>query len=110
MNCDINARAFLPMQLTLNRLGRQITKGLFIQQSGIDRIKELIKRKERVVLMPYFRTYTDFFVLIYALFVHKIPIPFTFGNLEDTPRNTVLDNLLKRVGYILTRRDREQSF
>ena len=62
------------------------------------------------MLIPYFRTYTDFFVLLYALYVNDIPIPFTFGNLEDTPRNSLFDALLKRVGYILTRRSREQSF
>ena len=98
------------MIYSMNRLGRQITNGVFIQQSGINRIKDLIRKKERVVLIPYFRTYTDIFVLYYALFVHQIPIPFTFGNLEDTPRNTIFDNLIKRVGYILTRRSREQSF
>jgi len=51
----------------MNKIARTTSKGMFVQQSGINKIKEYIKRNERVVLIPYFRTYTDFFALLYAL-------------------------------------------
>ena len=69
----------------------------------------LLKSGEQVVLLPYFQTYTDFLVLLFALYVHNIPIPFTLGNSEDTPRNKLTDSLLRRVGYIITSRSSEQS-
>ena len=59
--------------------------------------------------MPYFRTYTDFLVLLLAFYVHDVPIPFTIGNREDTPRSKLTDSLLRRVGYIIASRSREQS-
>jgi len=91
----------------MNRIARTTSKGMFVQQSGINKIKEYVKRNERVVLIPYFRTYTDFFALLYALWSHQIPIPFTFGNLEDTPRSKIFDTMSTSIGYIRARRSRE---
>lgn len=107
INTSIRSRALLSSMVFLNKILRTTSKGMFVQQSGINKIKEYIKRNERVVLVPYFRTYTDFFALLYALWSHEIPIPFTFGNLEDTPRSRIFDSLSNRIGYIRARRSRE---
>ena len=109
MDCCIDHKSLRALLYALNRAGRSITDGLFVSQSGIQKIKELIQSGEQVVLLPYFRTYTDVLVLLLALYAHEIPIPFTIGNWEDTPRNKLTDSLLRRVGYILASRSREQS-
>ena len=109
MDCCIDYKSLRALLYILNRAGRTVTDGLFVSQSGIKRIKELIQSGEKVILLPYFRTYTDFLVLLFTLYVHEIPIPFTIGNWEDTPRNKITDTLLRRVGYILASRSREQT-
>jgi len=36
-------------------------------------------------------------------------MPFTVGNLEDTPRVSLINLVLKNIGYIHARRSRDQS-
>ena len=57
--------------------------------------------------MPQYKSFTDLFILFYMLSVYGIEIPFTVGNQEDTPRITVVDAALKRIGYINARRSRD---
>lgn len=62
-----------------------------------------------MVLVPTYRSFLDIFVLLYTLYEHEIPIPFTFGNLDDTPRINIVDPILRNIGYILTKRSHDQS-
>ena len=64
---------------------------------------------ERVVLMPVYRSFADLPVLLYSLFVNKIEIPFTIGNAEDMPHAKIVEYLLNRIGYLATKRLRDQS-
>jgi glycerol-3-phosphate O-acyltransferase len=80
-----------------------------LQQQGFDNIRKLLQQGERVVLMPVFRSFADLPVLLYALFENKIEIPFTIGNNEDLPSAKILEKVLKKIGYVLTKRSRDQS-
>lgn len=60
--------------------------------------------------MPVFRSFADIPVLLYALYVNKIDIPFTLGNSEDLPSSKTILALLAKLGYINTRRSCDQSF
>jgi glycerol-3-phosphate O-acyltransferase len=93
----------------LNRKMRQLSKGVYIQQKGFDEIRRLLNAGERVVLMPVFRSFADLPVLLYSLFINKIEIPFTIGNAEDMPATKFIDDILKKVGYIISTRTRDQS-
>lgn len=93
----------------LNRKMRQLSKGIYLQQRGFDEIKRLLQSGERVVIMPVLRSFADLPVLLYSLFVNKIEIPFTIGNAEDLPAAKFIDRILKKVGYIITARTRDQS-
>jgi len=68
-----------------------------------------MNRNERVVLLPTYKSFSDFLVILYAFASHDIEIPFSVGNFEDTPRVKFIDMLLKGVGYITARRSRDQS-
>ena len=80
-----------------------------MEQSGIKNIKGLMNKNERVVLVPQYKSFADFFVLMYALAHHGIELPFCVGNLEDTPHIPMINMLLKGSGYIKARRSRDQS-
>jgi glycerol-3-phosphate O-acyltransferase len=109
MNATIDKRAIQLSMAYFNRKFRQLSSGIYVQQSGVDTIKKLIAANERVILLPVYKSFADLPILLYTLFVNKIEIPFTIGNLEDTPRVPLFDSLLKRLGYILTKRSRDQS-
>jgi len=61
------------------------------------------------VLMPVYRSFADLPVLLYSLFVNKIEIPFTIGNCEDMPAVKIVESILKKIGYVVTKRTRDQS-
>lgn len=64
---------------------------------------------ERVVLVPCYKSFADLFILLFTLHKHGIELPFSIGNMEDTPKIAILDALLKGIGYIHARRSRDQS-
>jgi glycerol-3-phosphate O-acyltransferase len=84
-----------------------MSRGLYLQQENFDNIRKLLNAGESVVLMPVYRSFADFPVLIYSLLANKIDIPFTIGNCEDLPATKLVEGLLKKVGYILTKRSRD---
>lgn len=93
-----------------NRKFRQGTQGIYLQQKGFDEIRKLLQSGGRVVLLPVFRSFADLPVLLYALYINKIDIPFTIGNQEDLPASKTIGGLLSNLGYIHTKRTRDQSF
>jgi len=109
MNATIDKRALQLTMAYFNVKFRQLSSGIYVQQSGVEAIKKLISANERVVLLPVYKSFADLPILLYTLFMNKIEIPFTIGNLEDTPRVPLFDSLLKRLGYVLTKRSRDQS-
>lgn len=63
--------------------------------------------KERVVLLPTYKSFVDLFILLYTLKSYEMETPFTVGNMEDIPQITVIEKLLKGVGYVKARRSRD---
>jgi len=73
---------------------RDLFDGVFINDSGIGKVKQLLETKVRVVLMPVYKSYLDFFILIYSLIVNQVELPFTIGNQEDIPNIKLLKDLI----------------
>ena len=109
MHAKICWRTLMLTMAYFNRKFRQMCKGIYLQQQGFDNIRKLLQAGERVVLMPVYRSFADLPVLLYALFENKIEIPFTIGNNEDLPSAKILEKVLKNLGYVLTKRTRDQS-
>jgi len=65
--------------------------------------------KERVVLLPTYKSFADLFILLYTLNSYKMETPFTIGNMEDIPHIALIEKLLKGVGYVKASRSRDQS-
>ena len=60
--------------------------------------------------MPIYRSWADFFVLSYVQVLQGLEMPFTVGNLEDTPRIKLFDAWLQQTGYIPARRSLGQGY
>ena len=109
MHCTIDKKFVLPMHWYSNKLFRNLSQGVWVEEPGIKKIKSLMNMNERVVLIPQYKSFADLFIMLYTFKVYGIEIPFTVGNLEDTPRVPLIDRLLKGIGYIHARRSRDQS-
>ena len=96
--------------LPLQKIMRNSLQGLYVSQPGLDQVKSLMEKGDHVILMPTFKSFADQFMLLYTLFCNQIQIPFTFGNCEDIPRIKLVDKILSKIGYILTKRSRDQTF
>jgi len=94
----------------VNKTLRELVEGVFVNDPGISRIKELLDKKAQVVLMPIYKSFLDYPILAYCLLVNQIELPFTIGNSEDIPDVKLVDTLLRRFGYLPAKRSRNQSF
>lgn len=54
--------------------------------------------------MPVYRSVLDIKILLYCLLVNNIELPFTLGSYEDVPSDKLYETLLKKFGYIKTKR------
>lgn len=59
---------------------------------------------KRVVIMPIYKSFADFFIHTYIFHNYNLDIPFTYGHREDTPRTKFFDNWLQKTGYIFSTR------
>lgn len=107
MHAKIDKNALAAAMVFFNRKFRQCSNGIYLQQQGFDTIKKLMNAGERVVLLPIYKSFADWPVLLYSLFVNKIEIPFTVGNAEDIPQATMVKGMLNNIGYLKTKRSRD---
>lgn len=109
LDTTVNKKAWPPLMMYINSTFRNAFEGIFMNDPGFARVKELLDKKEKVILIPIYKSFLDLSVLLYALFVNKIDLPFSFGNIDDVPTVTFMDSVLQNTGYISTRRSRQQS-
>jgi len=66
-------------------------QGLYVDTHGVEAVKQKLREGYKVIFLPLYKTFLDFFVLQYVNLAHNIPSGFTFGNCEDTPRILLID-------------------
>lgn len=91
-----------------NKTMRLGVRGLHVDMKGVELVKSLSGGNNRVVLMPLYKSFGDFFVNQYVNRKFGIESGFTFGNFEDTPRFRGIKNgWLNKSGYIFARRNED---
>jgi hypothetical protein len=68
-----------------NKIMRKVSSGLFVDDKSLMKVKSLINENNKVVLLPIYKSYADFFIHTYIFHHYELGIPFTFGNLNDIP-------------------------
>ena len=91
----------------VNRIFRNAFEGIFVNDPGLDRVKDLLAKKEKVILIPIYRSFLDLSLILYSLYVNNIDFPFSFGNIDDVPTVTFMDSILANSGYISSKRSRQ---
>jgi len=54
----------------VNKTLRELVEGVFVNDPGINRIKEFIDKKAQIILMPVYKSFLDFPILVYSLLVN----------------------------------------
>jgi len=75
----------------MNKTFRNAFEGIFINDPGLDKVKSLLAKNQKVVLVPIYRSFLDLSLIVYTLYVNKIDIPFSFGNIDDIPTVALMD-------------------
>lgn len=109
MKSEINPHGVGALIYMFNKRMRHGMQGLHVDLRGLEVVKSNITKGYKVILMPLYKTFMDYFVLSYVNHTKGIPNSFTFGNFEDTPRIMLFDHILKNSGYILSRRKQGQK-
>ena len=92
-----------------NRWMRKRIQGLYVDTAGLDRVKARIKEGCKVVFLPLYRTFSDFYLMQFVHYKLGVPSGFTFGNIEDIPGTKITYEIHKRTGYISARNSKSQS-
>lgn len=109
LDTTVNKKAWPPLLMYINSTFRNAFEGIFLNDPGFNRVKELLSKKEKVILIPTYKSFLDLSILLYSLFVNEIDFPLSFGNIDDVPTVAFMDSVLANCGYISTRRSRQQS-
>ena len=67
MRSQITSLGMKSIIMYTNKLARNYLSGLNVDEASILRTKQMIAEKNRVVLLPFYKSYADFFVLSYVL-------------------------------------------
>jgi len=84
--------------------------GLHIDFESQDRMKKLGKdRKNRIIMLPLFKTYGDPILMHYINYISELELGFSFGIQEDSPKINFVDQLLRKVGCFLIQRQKQHD-
>lgn len=92
-----------------NKVMRNGFNGIFVEMESLKKVKQMLSNSQRVVLMPLYKSYADFFILTMVHYLQGIQQGFTFGCYEDTPRIKIFDSWLRSAGYVFSKRSEDQS-
>ncbi len=109
MRSYIALKGLRPLFWYFNKNMRSGIQGLFVDMNSVKMVKNLIQSNKKIVIMPLYKSFADFFVQIYVQMTQHLYGGFTFGNMDDTPRIALMDTWLRHCGYILQRRKGSQS-
>ena len=109
MTSSVSLTGMRTLMWYFNKRMRKGIQGLWIDEQSVKMVKGLISENHKVILMPLYKSFADFFIHQFVNYTQHIQTSFTFGNFEDTPRIALMDRWLRSCGYIFSRRKNGQS-
>src|SRR3972149_7523088 len=98
---DYDERWLNIWEKVLSRLWRIIYDGFVVDQSGLEKIRE-ISRKMPFVILPCHRSHADYLIIAYILYRHGVPLPFVAAG--DNMNFLPLGYIFRQSGTLLLRR------
>ena len=109
MHSRVTKAGLRSMVWFFNKTMRVGLQGLYVHEESLRRVKSLADEGKRVVLVPIYKSFADFFIQQFINYKYSVNTPFTFGNGEDTPRIKLFDMWLKSSGYMIATRRSDQN-
>jgi len=98
---DYDERWLNVWEKVLSRLWRIIYDDFVIDQSGVEKIRE-ISRKMPFVILPCHRSHADYLIIAYILYRHGVPLPFVAAG--DNMNFWPLGYIFRQSGAFFLRR------
>lgn len=90
------------MGYTLTKVFKRVFTGIFVNLEGLNTLQQAIQENP-VILMPNHRSYVDFLVISYILFIYDIPIPVIAAGIPLAGMK-IVGEILRRSGAFFIRR------
>ncbi|XP_041832745.1 dihydroxyacetone phosphate acyltransferase [Melanotaenia boesemani] len=90
------------MAYTMNKVFKRLFSGIFVNIEGINMLQQAVQESP-VILMPNHRSYVDFLVVSYVLFIYDIPIPVIAAGIPLAGMK-IVGEILRRSGAFFIRR------
>lgn len=94
------------MLMYINHTFRNAFQTIHVKSEGLNLVKDLISKKQKVIMIPVYKSFLDLSVLLYSFVVNGMDFPFSLGNADDIPTAALMDKVLANSGYVPTRRSR----
>ena len=107
VRCSLQLKSCQAVFLFLSKTLNHTVDGIHLNLKSLNNIRMIVKddRKAKIVFVPVYKSYLDPMILHYIHFLHDLELGFTFGNYEDSPKISLVDTLLRRIGTFLVRRN-----
>jgi hypothetical protein len=66
----VNKQVWQGLLMYINSTFRNAFEGIHVKNQGLDNLKGLLKRNEKVVLVPIYKSFLDLTVLLYTLYLN----------------------------------------
>uniref|UniRef100_A0A8C7YTP5 Si:ch73-21k16.5 n=1 Tax=Oryzias sinensis TaxID=183150 RepID=A0A8C7YTP5_9TELE len=90
------------MAYIFNKVFKRLYSAIFVNMEGLNRLHHATQENP-VILMPNHRSYMDFLVISYILFIHDIPIPVIAAGIPLAGMK-IVGEILRRSGAFFIRR------
>jgi glycerol-3-phosphate O-acyltransferase len=70
MDTNVNKKVWPGLLMYVNRTFRNAFEGIHYNEKGFNNMKSLLDKKEKVVLVPIYRSFLDLTVILYSLYVN----------------------------------------
>ncbi|XP_024147736.1 dihydroxyacetone phosphate acyltransferase [Oryzias melastigma] len=90
------------MAYTFNKVFKRLYSSIFVNMEGLNRLHQATQENP-VILMPNHRSYIDFLVISYIMFLYDIPIPVIAAGIPLAGMK-IVGEILRRSGAFFIRR------
>ena len=90
-----------------SKIFRSGIQSLFVDMSGVSRINKLVAEGKRVILLPMYQSYADFFVLFYVQNKVGLPQNFCLAGIDDIPKIKLFKTWVRNCGCILSKKAKD---
>jgi glycerol-3-phosphate O-acyltransferase len=101
MLADVWTNNVRSIMYIFRKVWREMYEGIFINDDGIEMVRELAKRRIPIILLPTHKSHMDYLMIHYICFAHNLPVPHVVAG--DNLRIPIVGSILRHGGAMFIR-------